>query len=162
MIDVNTGGTLCTMTRREQIEQPKKDVSSLAGEHASLLSISIQNDILRRFAQTANVYEVVAKRWELMPGSISPWKSHWMLAGELAAHTNTPKTTIRYYTLMKILPSHKGRNGYHYYSDETVNVLEYIASCLEVGLPLQIIKESLERQPYAEILASIGKTMESV
>lgn len=97
-----------------------------------------------------NVYQVVEHALVEAAESKASIRRQWMLAGELAKRTSTPRTKVRYYTLIKLLPSVKASNGYHYYPPEAIDVMNYI-NMRSQFVYLDAIREELLTLSFEEI-----------
>ncbi|WP_042351323.1 MerR family transcriptional regulator [Bacillus massiliigorillae] len=75
--------------------------------------------------------------------------------GQVSKERNISVRTLRYYDQIKLLtPSFKDDNGRRLYSEEDLFTLEKIIILKSLSLPLEKIKEVIERLTYKQILIS--------
>ena len=75
--------------------------------------------------------------------------------GQVAKQRNISVRTLRYYDQIELLtPSFKDENGRRYYSEEDLFKLEKIIILKSLSLPLEQIREVLNKLSYKQILIS--------
>ncbi|ASK62363.1 transcriptional regulator [Virgibacillus phasianinus] len=80
--------------------------------------------------------------------------SQWT-TGEVSKQRNISIRTLRYYDQINLLtPSFKAANGKRYYSEDDLFQLEKIIILKSLSLPLENIRDILERLSYKQILIS--------
>ena len=68
-----------------------------------------------------------------------------MHIGQVARSMGVPASTLRYYESQGIIrPAVRGRNGYRFYREEIVNLLDFVKRAQFLGLTLKEIKSLLE------------------
>ncbi len=79
-----------------------------------------------------------------------------MKISELAAVTQVPTKTIRYYEHEGLLPEPKrGANGYRYYGQQDVDTLIFIRRCRSLNIALSDIRKLVEVQKQPQGCCSV-------
>ena len=80
--------------------------------------------------------------------------------GELAKQTGLPVGTLRYYSDLELLqPTHRGANGYRYYSQDARKQVEFIKKAQAIGFTLEEIKQILDVRDRGEQPCDLVKNL---
>ncbi|MGG0175904.1 MerR family transcriptional regulator [Gottfriedia acidiceleris] len=71
--------------------------------------------------------------------------------GELAKEVGVSKRTIDYYTNLGLLEPERSETGHRFYNETSLETLKFIEQCKSMHLPLQEIKEILEKKKIAMV-----------
>ncbi|WP_420488146.1 MerR family transcriptional regulator [Gottfriedia acidiceleris] len=71
--------------------------------------------------------------------------------GELAKEVGVSKRTIDYYTNLGLLEPRRSESGHRFYDEASLETLKFIEQCKSMHLPLQEIKEILEKKKIAMV-----------
>ncbi|PEC50192.1 MerR family transcriptional regulator [Bacillus sp. AFS077874] len=71
--------------------------------------------------------------------------------GELAKEVGVSKRTIDYYTNLGLLEPRRSEYGHRFYDEASLETLKFIEQCKSMHLPLQEIKEILEKKKIAMV-----------
>jgi DNA-binding transcriptional MerR regulator len=63
--------------------------------------------------------------------------------GELSARTGASRRSLRYYESQGLIEARRGQNGYRYYNDEDVAVVQRIKDLLAMGLSTRVVRRIL-------------------
>ncbi|WP_088066630.1 MerR family transcriptional regulator [Gottfriedia luciferensis] len=66
--------------------------------------------------------------------------------GELAKEVGVSKRTIDYYTNLGLLEPKRSESGHRFYEEGALETLKFIEQCKSMHLPLQEIKEILDKK----------------
>ncbi|MFB7141518.1 MerR family transcriptional regulator [Gottfriedia sp. NPDC056225] len=69
--------------------------------------------------------------------------------GELAKEVGVSKRTIDYYTNLGLLEPERSESGHRFYNEASLETLKFIEQCKSMHLPLQEIKEILNKKKTA-------------
>ncbi|WP_330204426.1 heavy metal-responsive transcriptional regulator [Cyanobacterium sp. Dongsha4] len=71
--------------------------------------------------------------------------------GEIAKQTKVSVGTLRYYEILKLLqPIERGENGYRYYQQDAVKVVQFIKKAQSLGFSLEEIRQIIEVRNYGK------------
>ena len=68
---------------------------------------------------------------------------HRLGIGELSARTGASHRSLRHYEALGLLPAERASNGYRYFGEEAVELVQRIKALLALGLPLRSVREVL-------------------
>nr|WP_255294879.1 MerR family transcriptional regulator [Bacillus sp. AFS041924] len=71
--------------------------------------------------------------------------------GELAKEVGVSKRTIDYYTNLGLLEPQRSESGHRFYNEASLETLKFIEQCKSIHLPLQEIKEILNKKKTAMV-----------
>jgi DNA-binding transcriptional MerR regulator len=63
--------------------------------------------------------------------------------GELSARTGASRRSLRYYEGQGLIEARRGQNGYRYYDDKAVTLVERIKELLAMGLSTRVVRRIL-------------------
>jgi len=66
--------------------------------------------------------------------------------GELAKEVGVSKRTIDYYTNLGLLEPERSESGHRFYNEASLETLKFIEQCKSMHLPLQEIKDILDKK----------------
>ncbi|PEJ49342.1 MULTISPECIES: MerR family transcriptional regulator [unclassified Bacillus (in: firmicutes)] len=82
--------------------------------------------------------------------------------GELAKEVGVSKRTIDYYTNLGLLEPERSESGHRFYNEASLETLKFIEQCKSMHLPLQEIKEILDKKKTIFESQSIAPLTEEV